>query len=216
MTELVPCAEMVRFANTGSEAVQLAFRIARGATGRDVIVKFEGHYHGWIDSVFVGLPGRAERRERRQPGRGLRRPARIPRRSSTRRSCPGTISGRSRRGSRGATSRPSSWSRSGAATSRPQPGYLAGLRELCTRYDAILIFDEIVSGFRVGAGRRTVDVRRAPDLTTFAKAMANGFVIGAVAGPPRADVACSAAGPVVHPGTYNGNALVMSGRRRHA
>ena len=58
VTEIVPCAEMVRFANTGSEAVQLAFRIARGATGRDTVVKFEGHYHGWLDSVFVGLPGR--------------------------------------------------------------------------------------------------------------------------------------------------------------
>ena len=49
MTEIVPSAEMVRFANTGGEAVQLALRIARGATGRDVIVKFEGHYHGWHD-----------------------------------------------------------------------------------------------------------------------------------------------------------------------
>src|SRR5438552_1968877 len=58
VTELVPSAEMVRFANTGSEAVQLALRIARGATGRDVVVKFEGHYHGWLDSVFVGLPNR--------------------------------------------------------------------------------------------------------------------------------------------------------------
>src|SRR6185295_212083 len=59
VTEIVPSAEMVRFANTGGEAVQLALRIARGATGRDVIVKFDGHYHGWIDSVFVGLPTRA-------------------------------------------------------------------------------------------------------------------------------------------------------------
>ena len=67
VTEIVPSAEMVRFANTGSEAVQLAFRIARGATGRDTIVKFEGHYHGWLDSVFVGLPGPAECRARRRP-----------------------------------------------------------------------------------------------------------------------------------------------------
>ena len=58
VTELVPCAEMARFANTGSEAVHLALRIARAATGRDTVVKVEGHYHGWFDRVFVGLPGR--------------------------------------------------------------------------------------------------------------------------------------------------------------
>ncbi len=121
VTELVPSAEMVRFANTGGEAVQLALRIARGATGRDVIVKFEGHYHGWIDSVFVGLPIRTERRRRASPGRerlGVCRPGSRSR-SRTRSSCPGTISRPWRRGSPAATSRPSSRSRSGAATSRP-------------------------------------------------------------------------------------------------
>ena len=79
VTEIVPSAEMVRFANTGGEAVQLALRIARGATGRDVIVKFEGHYHGWIDSVFVGPAEPHQRRPRRSPGvSGSRLPARIP------------------------------------------------------------------------------------------------------------------------------------------
>jgi glutamate-1-semialdehyde 2,1-aminomutase len=89
------------------------------------------------------------------------------------------------------------------------PGYLAGLREITRRHDVVLIFDEIVSGFRVGPGGAQALFGVLPDLTTFAKAMANGFVISAVAG--RRDLmSLIGGGPVVHPGTYNGNALSMA------
>ena len=137
----------------------------------------------------VRRPARPARTSRRGGDRGCgpRRPARTRRPSSTPRSCPGTTSTRSRRGWPRATSRRSSPSRSGAATSGPRPGYLEGLREICTRHGDVLIFDEIVSGFRVGPGGAQELFGVTPDLTTFAKAMANGFVIGAVAGPARPD-----------------------------
>ena len=92
---------------------------------------------------------------------------------------------------------------------RPAPGFLEGLRELCTRHGVVLIFDEIVSGFRAGPGGAQELFGVTPDLTTLAKAMANGFVIGAVAG--RRDLmGLIGGGPVIHPGTYNGNALSMA------
>jgi glutamate-1-semialdehyde 2,1-aminomutase len=209
MTELVPAAEMVRFANTGSEAVALAFRIARGATGRDVVVKFEGHYHGWFDPAFVGLPHRA-----------------------------GGVTGSGRLGTAGqdpqavVNTEVLPWNNLQAVEDRlasgdvaaviteplwrgyiaPAPGYLAGLREITKRHNVVLIFDEIVSGFRVGPGGGQQLFGVTPDLATFAKALANGFPIGAVAGR-RELMQLIGGGPVVHPGTYNGNALVTAAAR---
>jgi glutamate-1-semialdehyde 2,1-aminomutase len=210
VTEIVPSAEMVRFANTGGEAVQLALRIARGATGKDVIVKFEGHYHGWIDSVFVGLPNRTN-------------------------VSPANVTGRARLGTAGQDPMAIEntvvlpWNGLDAVEERlakgdvaaviteplwrgyimAKPGFLQGLREITARHGVVLIFDEIVSGFRVGPGGAQALFGINPDLTTFAKAMANGFVISAVAG--RRDLmSLIGGGPVVHPGTYNGNALSMA------
>jgi glutamate-1-semialdehyde 2,1-aminomutase len=208
VTELVPSAEMVRFANTGGEAVQLALRIARGATGRDVIVKFEGHYHGWHDSVFVGLPVRsnvtpAAGRERLssagQDPLAIQNTVVLPWNDLD------AVEQRLAKGDVAAVITEPLWR--GYITARP--GYLAGLREITRRHDVVLIFDEIVSGFRVGPGGAQSLFGVMPDLTTFAKAMANGFVISAVAG--RRDLmSLIGGGPVVHPGTYNGNALSMT------
>lgn len=208
VTEIVPSAEMVRFANTGGEAVQLALRIARGATGRDVIVKFEGHYHGWHDSVFVGLPMRsnvapAAGRERLssagQDPMAIANTVVLPWNDLE------AVEARLAVGDVAAVITEPLWR--GYIMARP--GYLAGLREITRRHDVVLIFDEIVSGFRVGPGGAQALFGVMPDLTTFAKAMANGFVISAVAG--RRDLlSLLAGGPVVHPGTYNGNALSMA------
>jgi glutamate-1-semialdehyde 2,1-aminomutase len=210
VTEIVPSAEMVRFANTGGEAVQLALRIARGATGRDVIVKFEGHYHGWIDSVFVGLPNRsgvapsaASGRERLstagQDPLAIENTVVLPWNDLD------AVEARLARGDVAAVLTEPLWR--GYITARP--GYLEGLREITRRHDVVLIFDEIVSGFRVAPGGAQSVFGVLPDLTTFAKAMANGFVISAVSG--RRDLmSLIGGGPVVHPGTYNGNALSMA------
>ena len=209
VTEIVPSAEMVRFANTGSEAVQLAWRIARGATGRDVVVKFEGHYHGWLDSVFVGLPNRpnapSHGASRDRTGSAGQDPAAIQHTEVLPWNDLAAVDARLGRGDVAAVITEPLWRGYIAST----PGYLEGLREITRRHDVVLIFDEIVSGFRVGPGGAQAMFGVMPDLTTFAKAMANGFVIGAVAG--RRDLmSLIGGGPVVHPGTYNGNVLSMT------
>jgi glutamate-1-semialdehyde 2,1-aminomutase len=208
VTEIVPSAEMVRFANTGSEAVQLAFRIARAAAGHDTIIKFEGHYHGWLDSVFVGLPGRpnvAAGDERARISSAGQDPAAIEHTEVLPWNDIEAVDARLARGDVAAVMTEPLW----RGYIRPAPGFLEALREVCTRRGVVLIFDEIVSGFRAGPGGAQELFGVTPDLTTLAKAMANGFVIGAVAG--RRDLmGLIGGGPVIHPGTYNGNALSMA------
>ena len=210
MTELVPCAEMVRFANTGSEAVALAFRIARAATEREVVVKFEGHYHGWFDPVFVGLPTPRRRHDRqRPPGHAAGQdPSAVTHTEVLPWNDLQAVEDRLARGDVAAVITEPLW----RGYISPAPGYLAGLREITRRHNVVLIFDEIVSGFRVGAGGGQQLFGVTPDLATFAKALANGFPIGAVAGK-RELMALIGGGPVVHPGTYNGNALVTAAAR---
>ena len=209
VTEIVPCAEMVRFANTGSEAVQLALRIARAAAGRDTVVKFEGHYHGWLDSVFVGLPGRPNVApggdQRLRTASAGQDPAAIERTEVLPWNDLDAVEARLSQGDVAAVITEPLW----RGYIRPAPGFLEGLREICTRHGTILIFDEIVSGFRAGPGGGQQLFGVTPDLATFAKAMANGFVISAVAGR-RDPMSLIGGGPVVHPGTYNGNALSMA------
>jgi glutamate-1-semialdehyde 2,1-aminomutase len=209
VTEIVPSAEMVRFANTGSEAVQLAFRIARAASGHDTIIKFEGHYHGWLDSVFVGLPGRPNVApggdQRARTSSAGQDPAAIEHTEVLPWNDLDAVEARLARGDVAAVMTEPLW----RGYIRPAPGFLEGLREMCTRHGVVLIFDEIVSGFRAGPGGAQELFGVTPDLTTLAKAMANGFVIGAVAG--RRDLmGLIGGGPVIHPGTYNGNALSMA------
>jgi glutamate-1-semialdehyde 2,1-aminomutase len=209
VTEIVPCAEMVRFANTGSEAVQLAFRIARGATGRDTVVKFEGHYHGWLDSVFVGLPGRPNVApggdQRLRTSSAGQDPAAIEHTEVLPWNDLDAVETRLAKGGVAAVMTEPLW----RGYIRSAPGFLEGLREICTRHDVVLIFDEIVSGFRAGLGGGQGLFGVTPDLATYAKAMANGFIISAVAG--RRDLmSLIGGGPVIHPGTYNGQALSMA------
>ena len=209
VTEIVPCADMVRFANTGSEAVQLALRIGRAAAGRDVVVKFEGHYHGWLDSVFVGLPGRpnvaAGGDQRPRTSSGGQDPSAIEHTEVLPWNDLDAVEARLAKGDVGVVISEPLW----RGYIRPAPGFLEGLREICSRHGTILIFDEIVSGFRAGPGGGQELFGVTPDLATFAKAMANGYVISAVAGG-RDLMSLIGGGPVVHPGTYNGNALSMT------
>lgn len=210
--DMVPCAERVRFASSGSEAVQLALRLSRAATGRSIVVKFEGHYHGWLDSVLwsVAPPSSAMGSEARPtPHRG----------SSGQDVQAGAntevlswnhaerVVERIARGDVAAVIMEAAMCNSGAIMLLP--GYLEAVREVCSRTGTLLIFDEVITGFRVGPGGAQKRLGVTPDLATFAKAIANGFSVAAVAG--RADLMDQlVTGGILHGGTYNAQPVNMA------
>jgi glutamate-1-semialdehyde 2,1-aminomutase len=205
IVETVPCAELVCFSTTGSEAVHAALRIARAATGRSKIVKFEGHYHGWIDPLHVSTPGTS-------PAPGTASPLAATPGSGGQSSTTEVIVLR--------------WNDAGALEETlaadddiaavimepvasnggliaPVDGYLERARELTREHGALLIFDEVVTGFRLALGGAQSRYGVTPDLATYGKAIASGLPLSAVAG--RRDVMeVIADGRVRHVGTYNG------------
>jgi glutamate-1-semialdehyde 2,1-aminomutase len=205
---LVPSAERVRFGLSGSEMVQLALRVARAATGRPRVLKFEGHYHGWFDNVYVGVapPGLGELGAGQSalagsevsvlPWNDLDEVERFL----------------TRRGSEtAAVVMEPILCNTGVCL--PRPGYLEGVRALCDEHGALLVFDEVITGFRVGPGGAQGLLGVTPDLTVLAKALGAGFAIGALAG--RADLLDPVGdGRVLHGGTYNTN--VVSTAAAHA
>lgn len=206
VVQLVPGAEMILFSVTGSEAVQAALRVARAATGRRSIVKFEGHYHGWLDPVTVNGPGSP-------PGTGpAPRPVVVADHSLVGPEvlvCPWNDADSladllARRGSEIAAVIMEPVAVNGGML-YADDGYLAEARRLCDRYGCLLVFDEVITGFRLSPGGAQQRLGVVPDLTVLAKALGSGFPISAVAG--RAGIMRVADGPVAHVGTYNGNAL---------
>mgnify|MGYP000844864975 CR=1 FL=1 len=207
--QLVPAAELVRFTSSGSESAHAAIRLARAATGRTKFIKFEGHYHGWLDSVFisvapspnVGGPESAPVAVAETPGQSERaledviilpwNDLDIIRRTFE------------ARGSEiaGVIMEPILCN---TGSILPKAGYLEGVRELCTRHGVILIFDEVITGFRVGLGGAQGLLGVSPDLMIFAKALAGGFPLAALAGR-RAVMELVETKRVMHGGTYNAN-----------
>jgi glutamate-1-semialdehyde 2,1-aminomutase len=204
LTRLVPGVEQVILSNSGSEAVQAALRLARATTGRDKIVKFEGHYHGWLNNVLVSYHPRAADPIATLPTCGgqpaseyadvLVLPwndlAALERAFVEH---PGQIA---------AVLTEPLLANSGCCL--PRPGYLQGLIELCRRQGAVSIFDEVITGFRLalGGAREYFDVR--PDLSVYGKALAGGFTLSAVGGRRELfDVLRD--GRTFHAGTYNGH-----------
>ena len=209
LVEAVPSIEMVRMVNSGTEATMSAVRLARGFTGRDIIIKFNGCYHGHADSLLVsagsgvatfGIPG--------SPG--------IPEEVSKQ-----TLSlefndielvketfkavGPDKIAAIIVEPVPGNM-----GLILPKEGFLEGLREVCDQSGALLIFDEVMSGFRVsfGGAQERFDVR--PDLTTLGKVIGGGLPVGAFGG--RKDVMSQLApsGPVYQAGTLSGNPLAMA------
>jgi glutamate-1-semialdehyde 2,1-aminomutase len=205
---ILPCAERVRFALSGTEAIQAALRVARAFTNKPKVVKFEGHYHGWLDNVFISV----------RPDETRRGPS----------DAPNTVpDSRGQDADAYASQIVLPWNDFDVLHTRlerdrdvaavvmepmmcntsvilPKAGYLERVRELCTRLGVLLIFDEVVTGFRVSLGGAQALFGVTPDLAVFAKAMANGFPISCLAG--RADVMeLLGTGTVVHGGTYNAN-----------
>jgi glutamate-1-semialdehyde 2,1-aminomutase len=215
---IVPSAERVRFANTGTEAVMAAIRLARGVTGRPKILKFEGHYHGWYDDLMVTsnvLPTAAL---------GLRSdPVKIPDSSGLNRTAlddtvvvpwndlpaleraienhPGQIAAIITEGIM-----------ANMGVIPPAEGYLRGLQELARKNGSIFIFDETVTGFRIAPGGCQEYYKLSPDLVTFGKALGCGLPVAALVG--RADVMDALQwGGVLHYGTHNGSRIGMHAAR---
>jgi glutamate-1-semialdehyde 2,1-aminomutase len=202
---MVPCAERVRFNSCGSEAVQAALRLARAVTGREQLVKFAGHYHGWFDNVLwsTAPPPGAD-----GPVAGSR--GQLARTADTLTVLPWNdlpaVRARLQRRDVAAVIMEPAMCNAGSIA--PLPGYLEGVRAACDETGTVLIFDEIITGFRLGLGGAQGRFGVKPDLAVFAKAIAGGFPVAAVAG--RADIMEQFQHGVVHGGTYNGQAVAMA------
>jgi glutamate-1-semialdehyde 2,1-aminomutase len=214
---MVPTAEVVRFANTGSEATMLAMRLARAHTGRTKFLKFEGHYHGWYDPYC--LNGHGHPIEQLGPPEN---PTKIPDSEGIPASvfeevvvAPWNDESRleailERHGPElAAIITEPIMANMGCIP--PRDGYLQQVCDLAHRYGALFILDEVVTGFRYAPGGCQQFYSLKPDLSTFGKALGAGFPIGAVAGPRAIlDRMRWSEHMVLHYGTFNGHRLTMN------
>jgi len=210
--ELVPCAERVRFGSSGTEVIQAALRLARAATGRQTILKFEGHYHGWLDNVLWSVtPAPDACGPRETPAKVAGTPGQDPR-SGDHLDILGwndlqAVQDRLARGDVAAIIMEPAMCNTSAIA--PRPGYLEGVRAACSKTGTVLIFDEVITGFRLSAGGAQKHFGVTPDLATFGKAIANGFPVAALAG--RADLMDQfVSARVMHGGTYNAHPVNMA------
>jgi glutamate-1-semialdehyde 2,1-aminomutase len=208
ITEWVPSAQKVRMTNSGTEATMSAIRLARGFTRRDKIVKFEGCYHGHVDSLLVKA-GSGALTLGQPDSAGI----------------PATLAGltialpfNDTEALRSAFAQNKNEIAAvivepipaNAGLIPPQPGFLETMRELCTAHGTLLIFDEVMTGFRLGRGGAQELLGLTPDLSCFGKVIGGGLPVGAVGG--RADIMdfLSPLGPVYQAGTLSGNPLAMA------
>ncbi len=205
---MVPSVEKVRMVNSGTEATMSCIRLARGATGRDRIIKFEGCYHGHVDSLLVkagsgaltfgcpdsaGVPAALAALTMTIPFNDLAAVEQAFEKCGSEMAAvivepvPGN-----------------------AGLYLPEPGFLEGLRELCTAHGALLIFDEVMTGFRLAPGGFQEKCGIKPDLTALGKVIGGGLPVGAFGG--RADIMDQLAptGPVYQAGTLSGNPLALA------
>ncbi|GAS91337.1 aspartate aminotransferase family protein [Mycolicibacterium brisbanense] len=207
----VPGIEQVRFTNSGSEAVGTAVRLARATTGRRLIVRFEGHYHGWQDTVYwsnhvdVDLAGPADHPRPVAMGPGV--PAELGGTLEvlTWNDPESFVKLMDRRGDEVAAvlTEPAVFN---TGCILPEPGYLELLRSETRKHGAMLIFDEVITGFRFARGGAQEWFGVLPDLTTLAKGLGGGFPVAAVGGTTEA-MRLVAAGKYSHSGTYNANVV---------
>jgi len=208
ITRCVPSMEMVRLVNSGTEATMSALRLARGFTGRDLTIKFEGCYHGHVDSLLVkagsgmatlgiadtaGVPAAIAATTIALPFNSI---AALEQTFAARGSEIAAVIVEPVVGNMGCVP--------------PLPGYLEAMRELTARHGALLIFDEVMTGFRLALGGAQERFRIKPDLTTLGKVVGGGLPIAAYGG--RADIMQKIAplGPVYQAGTLSGNPLAVA------
>lgn len=208
IVDWVPSVEKVRMVNSGTEATMSAVRLARGFTGRDKIIKFEGHYHGHVDSLLVAA-GSGALTHGEPDSAGIPRsfaaetvtlPFNLPERlEEAFAELGGEIAA--------VILEPYA---ANAGFVLPRPGYLELLRDLTSRHGALLIFDEVMTGFRLARGGVQELTGITPDLTAMGKVIGGGLPVGAFGG--RADIMDHLApdGPVYQAGTLSGNPVAMA------
>lgn len=220
LTTAIPCAERVKYGLSGSEVVQLVFRLARAYTNRPYVLRFDGHYHGWMDSVLGGTLNP----DPNQPPHPLDLPGAAGGfNTSTAGRSPVALLDQYKIEWNDADSLEAVLKRYGDKIALvhmepvmcnfggcpPRPGYLEAVRTLCNRYGALLCFDEVITGFRVDLGGAQKVFGVTPDLATYGKALAAGLPFAAVAG--RADVmGLLSDRSVVGAGTFNSFPLGMA------
>lgn len=212
--ELVPCAEIVRFGCTGSEVNHSALRLARGVTGRSKVLRFEGHYHGWYDTMgWDSGFATGDAGPRRTPHLRSLSPAQPVWAGQDWMILPWNDLDLvrdlfRRKGNDIAAIITEPVMSQGAIA--PLPGFLEGLRQVCEQWGSLLIFDEVVTGFRFALGGAQAYYGVTPDLATFAKSMGSGVTVSALAGREDVMGRLREFAPIVA-GTYNGNPLSMAG-----
>lgn len=208
IVELVPSVEKVRMVNSGTEATMSAVRLARGHTGRDKIIKFAGCYHGHVDALLVqagsgaltlgtpsspGIPVGCTQDTIVLEYNNLDQCREVFKQEGSNIAC---IILEPVVGNMGCVA--------------PLPGFLEGLRELCTEHGALLIFDEVMTGFRVALGGAQERYGVTPDLTTLGKIIGGGMPVGAYGGKAEVMASISPTGPVYQAGTLSGNPVAMA------
>ncbi|MEE2889119.1 MAG: glutamate-1-semialdehyde 2,1-aminomutase [Planctomycetota bacterium] len=208
IVEMVPSAEMVRLVSSGTEATMSALRLARGITGRDLCIKFEGCYHGHGDSFLVaagsgaathghpsspGVPASTAEMTRVVPYNDLEAV------NTQMKSCGDKVAAiivEPIAGNMGCV--------------LPVPGFLEGLRDLCSQHGSLLIFDEVMTGFRVDPGGAQGLLGIEPDLTTLGKIVGGGMPMGTICGSRELMENFSPTGAVYQAGTLSGNPLSVA------
>jgi glutamate-1-semialdehyde 2,1-aminomutase len=206
--DAVPSIEMVRLVNSGTEATMSAIRVARGFTGRDLIVKFEGCYHGHVDSLLVkagsGMATLGIADTQGVPKAFAETTIALPFNSLD-----AVEAAFASHGDRiaGLIVEPVVGN---MGCVPPQPGYLEGLRSITERHGALLIFDEVMTGFRVAYGGAQQRYGIRPDLTTLGKVIGGGLPVGAYGGRKDVMSRIAPSGPVYQAGTLSGNPLAVA------
>ena len=213
MVEIVPSAELCRFGLSGSEMVQAAMRLARAATGRNLILRFEGHYHGWFDNVLISVaPPLDKAGPREHPNVVAGTPGQTQSALEDFVVLPFNDLALvedlfARQGdSIACIMLEPMMCNTGAIP--PEPGFLEGLRRICDQYGTILYFDETITGFRLSLAGAQGYYGVTPDLSSFAKAMAGGFANAALVG--KRELMIRFAQDVNHSGTFNSNIISMA------
>ncbi|MBI4546760.1 MAG: glutamate-1-semialdehyde 2,1-aminomutase [Ignavibacteriae bacterium] len=206
--KLMPSIEMVRMVNSGTEATMSAIRLARAYTGREKIIKFEGCYHGHADSFLIkagsgamtfGVPD--------SPGvpQALASETLVARFNDL-----GSVNDLVKHNDAQIAAIIVEPIAGNMGCIPPKPGFLAGLRKLCTEHNIVLIFDEVITGFRVSIGGAQELYNIKPDLTTLGKIIGGGLPVGAYGGKREIMELIAPSGPVYQAGTLSGNPIAMA------